>query len=339
MSACQDRPFFSLVNPTTYPSRDHPFADGGPPNILQAGDIIYSDSDPKVVWGSEESRIWRSTNSGDKWSLIASHGVKGFFSGRGKACLASTSPTSIVAAPNNEGSVNIQYGTTSDGGATWTWQNSLYNGKPMRSNGTFDYSTNAKFLTSDGNGNYYLYDYNGTITAGGGLFKSSDGGANFTFVSAATAGGNPISHFSAHICPVLAVMPGFPQIMFYAPGSGYSPKGYASTPLRVSFDAGAHWASIPSTFQVWQVAFGKAKPGNAYPSIYITGNVADYPNPLNVYRCDDFNGMNTTMTWIPLDNIKFLTGEGPRCLAGDLEVYGTVYIGTGSSGYLVGTMT
>ena len=134
-------------------------------------------------------------------------------------------------------------------------------------------------------------------------------------------------------------MPGFPQIMFYAPGSGYSPKGYASTPLKVSFDAGARWASIPSTFQVWQVAFGKAKPGNAYPSIYITGNVADYPNPLNVYRCDDFNGMNTTMTWTPLDNIKFLTGEGPRCLAGDLEVYGTVYIGTGSSGYLVGTMT
>ena len=308
--ACQDRPFFSLVSPMTYPSRDHPFADGGPPNILQAGDIIYSDSDPKVVWGSEESRIWRSTNSGDKWSLIASHGVKGFFSGRGKACLASTSPTSIVAAPNNEGSVNIQYGTTSDGGATWTWQNSLYNGKPMRSNGTFDYGTNAKFLTSDGNGNYYLYDYNGTITAGGGLFKSSDGGANFTFVSAATAGGNPISHFSAHICAVLAVMPGFPQIMFYAAGSGYSPKGYAPTPLKVSFDAGARWASIPSTFQVWQVAFGKAKPGNTYPSIYITGNVADYPNPLNVYRCDDFNGMNTTMTWIRWTISSFLPAKG-----------------------------
>ena len=37
---------------------------------------------------------------------------------------------------------------------------SLYNGKPMRLfHGTFDYGTNGKFLTSDGIGNYYLYDY------------------------------------------------------------------------------------------------------------------------------------------------------------------------------------
>ena len=82
--ACQDRPFFSLVNSTTYPSRDHPFADGGPPNITQAGDIIYSDSDPTVVWGSADGQIWRSTNSGDKWSLIASHDVKGFSQRNGK---------------------------------------------------------------------------------------------------------------------------------------------------------------------------------------------------------------------------------------------------------------
>ena len=235
----------------------------------------------------------------------------------GKACLASISPTSIVAAPNNDGSVNVQYGTTSDGGATWTWQNSLYLGKPMRSNGTFDYGTNAKFLTSDGNGNYYLYDYNGTITAGGGLFKSSDGGATFTFVSAATtADKHPLSYHSANICYVFAIMPGHPNIMFYAPGFGYGPKAYAPTPLKVSFDSGLTWANIPSTFWAWQVAFGKAKPGNTYPTIFFTGNVADYPNPLNIYRCDDFNGINTTMTWIPLDNIKLLTGESSRCSGG-----------------------
>ena len=52
---------------------------------------------------------------------------------------------------------------------------------------TFDYSTNGKFLTSDGIGNYYLYDKNNSNVASGGLFKSSDGGANFTFVSAATS--------------------------------------------------------------------------------------------------------------------------------------------------------
>jgi len=89
---------------------------------------------------------------------------------------------------------------------------------------------------------------------------------------------------------------------------------------------------------VWQVAFGKAKPGNAYPSIYITGKPT-IPIHLTFIAVMDFNDMNTTMTWIPLDNVKLPTGEGSRRLAGDLEVYGTVYIGTGSSGYIVGTMT
>ena len=337
--ACQDRPFFSLVNPTTYPTRDHPFADGGSAGIRQSGDIIYSDSDPTVVWGSAHSEIWRSRNSGDKWSLIASHGVKGFRGGQGKACLASISPTSVVAAPNNEGSVTVQYGATSDGGATWTWQNSLYLEKPMRSNGTFDYGTNGKFLTSDGAGDYYLYDKDGAIVPGGGLLKSSDGGATFTLVSAAQSDGKPIAIYSANICPVLACMPGHPNILFYAPGSGYSPKGYAPTPLRISFDAGVHWASVSSTYQAWQVAFGKAKPGNTYPAIYITGNTADWPNPMNVYRCDDFDGTTTTMHWTALNNINLISCDSSRCLAADPEVYGTVYIGTGSSGYVVGSMT
>ena len=337
--ACQDRPFFSLVNSSTYPSRDHPFADGGPPNITQAGDIIFSDSDPTVVWGSAGGQIWRSTNSGDKWSLIASHDAKGFRSGMGKACLASVSPTSIVAAPNPTANVPVQFGTTSDGGKTWNWQPSLYNGKPLVSSMTFDYSTNGKFLTSDGIGNYYIYDKNNSNVATGGLFKSSDGGANFTFVSAATSEGKPISNFSASLSPVLAVMPGFPRILFYAPGGGYSPKGFAPTPLRVSFDAGVTWHSISKTFQVFQVAFGKAKPGNTYPAIYISGNVADWPNPMNVYRCDDFDGTTTNMHWTPLNNMNLVCCDGSRCLAGDPEVYGTVFIGTGSSGYLVGTIS
>src|SRR4029078_113492 len=150
--------------------------------------------------------------------------------------------------------------------------------------------------------------------------------ANFSLISTVN-----LAQYSGNICPVLAVMPGFPKILFYAPGSGYSPKAYAPTPLKVSFDAGITWGSIPSTFQAFQVAFGKAKPGNTYPAIYFSGNVANWPNPMNVYRCDDFDGATTNMHWAPLDNIKLVCCDGSRCLAGDPEVYGTVYIGTSSS--------
>src|SRR6185436_4837675 len=104
-----------------------------------------------------------------------------------------------------------------------------YLGNPMISSATFDYGTNGKFLTSDGAGNYYLYDKNNANVPSGGLFKSTDGGANFLLISTVN-----LAQYSGNICPVLAVMPGFPKVLFYAPGSGYSPKAYAPTPLRVS---------------------------------------------------------------------------------------------------------
>jgi hypothetical protein len=333
--ACMDRPMFAMPNINTYPLRDHPYADGGPSSISHGGDFAYAESDPTVVFGSAGGRIWRTTNGGANWAQIGTHGVNGFNGGRGSACLAATTPINVVQAPTPSGDAHyIQRGTSADGGATWTWTNCTYNGNPMPSNGTFDYTTNAKWLCSDGAGNFYIYDMSNTLVSGGGVFKSTDGGANFSLISRVN-----LTQYSGNICPVLAVMPGFPNILFYAPGSGYSPKAYAPTPLRVSFDAGVTWASIKSTFQAYQVAFGKAKPGNTYPAIYISGNVADWPNPMNVYRCDNFDGATTNLHWIPLNNMNLVCCDGSRCLAGDPDVYGTVYIGTASSGYLVGTIT
>ena len=134
-------------------------------------------------------------------------------------------------------------------------------------------------------------------------------------------------------------MPGFPRILFYAPGSGYSPKGFAPTPLRVSFDAGAHcgtaYQDVPS------VAGGvrKSKAGK-YISCHLhhAATLRIGPNPMNVYRCDDFDGTNNQHALDAAEQYEFRLLRRTRCLAGDPEVYGTVYIGTGSSGYLVGTM-
>ena len=150
----------------------------------------------------------------------------------------------------------------------------------MRSNGTFDYGTNGKFLTSDGAGNYYLYDKDGAITQGGGLFKSAMAARRSRLFRRRNRDGKPICHLQREYLSCFGLHARLPKYSFLCARERLQPEGlYASTPLRVSFDAGVHWASVSTTFQVWQVAFGKAKPGNTYPAIYITGNTADWPNP------------------------------------------------------------
>ena len=199
--------------------------------------MVFSDSDPTVVWGSAGGQIWRSTNSGDKWSLIASHDAKGFRQRNGKGMFG-------------KHLANEHCGSTKQ---RWQCQCSISGRLPtveqpghgrIRSisesrcalTGHLTMAPMRKFLTSDGTGNYYLYDYNSTITAGGGLFKSSDGGATFTFVSAATtADKHPISYYSANICSVFAVMPGFTRTLCSMLRARIQSKGYAPTPLKSIF--------------------------------------------------------------------------------------------------------
>jgi len=339
--ACQDRCFFVTPSPSTFPVRDHPWADGGPPGVQQCGDIIFSDNDPKVVWGSQGASIWRSTDSGNKWNLVGKHGSN-YVGLIGQATLASTDPMSCMAAPTNQNEAphaRIQY--TADGGKTW--QFSQYKGQPLTAFGNFNYGINSKNLVSDGFGNYYYFDGASRVASvklkdgigSGALFKSTDGGATMELVSTpSTTGNNAITWGQAGVTNVLACVPGIANHLFYAPGINFGAVATYS-PLSMSADGGVTWAVVPSTYYVWQVTFGKAKPGNKYPAIYIAGTLTAYPSEAGVFRCDDYNG-TPTMTWTRLDNIKFVNCEGSRSLAGDPEEYGTVYVGLASSGYVVG---
>ena len=218
-------------------SRSSKGGDGGTTGISHGGDVVFSDSDPTVIWGSAGGQIWRSSDGGDKWSRLRHMTLRDFVA-EWERHVWRASRNEHCGSTKQRWQCQCSIWVDFDGGNLDMAEFALSR-KADAINGTFEYGTNGKFLTSDSTGNYYLYDYNSTITAGGGLFKSSDGGATFTFVSAATtADKHSLSYHSANICYVFAIMPGHPNIMFYAPGAGYSPKAYAPTPLKVSFDSG-----------------------------------------------------------------------------------------------------
>ena len=334
--ACQDRPFFTLTSPTVFPAKDHPYV---PPSynghgpINQTGDIIYSDSDPTVVFGAAGGEIWRSSDSGETWKQIGKNGVNGFMSGQGNCMVASLTPTNCMVQPTHSPVSWIQYGTSSDGGETWKWAQTLFEGKPLLATGSFTYTLDKKDLTSDNAGAYYYYD---VYKDGGTLYKSTDGGATLVKVRMmtplVTGGGGGVG-------AMLVCVPGFPGHLFYSPGNNFGQQNtYA--PLSRTVDGGVNWSVVPRTTYITHVAVGKAKPGNSYPAVYIAGSLVGFPNNFGIFRSDDVpsNG-SVTMTWTRLDHIRFVNCNGSRCLAGDMETYGTVYVGNESSGYCVGKIS
>lgn len=322
---CEDRPFFSLVDAYTEPAAYYPISQ----NVNHAGDIVYSDNDPTVVFASAGSQIFRSTNKGiDGWAIIASGGLNGWGGGIW-SMLASISPTQCIAVPSDN-SGNIQYGSSSDGGTTWTWTNTLLGGNRIVARGSGSAFGTTKCVTSDGNGNIYFY--NGGVSGGGpALYKSTDGGAKITLVS------NPKMGVGSGA--ILKCVPGHSGHLFYSPGAGGAHYTTTKSPLYRTTDDGVTWSPFSNTYYIWGVAVGKSAPGNSYPTVFACGSL-DTSYNWGLFRCDNMPATGTTCTWTRLDNLKKVNCEGYYGgLDGNMSVYGDVYIAFGSTGYAYGKLS
>src|SRR5262249_22471287 len=155
------------------------------------------------------------------------------------------SPTQCIAVPST-GSGNIQYGSSSDGGTTWTWRSTLVNGGPLVANGSGSAFGTMKCITSDGSGNVYFY--NGSAAGGGPRFyKSTDGGATLTAVSAPQIGAQGRG-------AILKCIPGYPGHLFYSGGVHGAAYTTFNSPLFRTTDDGVTWSPFLNTFYIWGVA-------------------------------------------------------------------------------------
>ncbi|MEP6784452.1 MAG: hypothetical protein ABI898_01790 [Sphingomonadales bacterium] len=313
-----DRPVFQIQNPEVFPSTHGPNREK---SILMGWSGDYALDDPRFVvglmnwWGAEQSGY--STDGGTTWTKFATAPTE-IVAGKIGGSMAVSTKDNIVWVPSNNG--NPYY--TKDRGTTWT-QISVPGVATTGDTGWgWAYYLNRQAVAADKvtAGTFYLYNY---LAGVAGLYRSTDGGANWVRVYNREIA--PSSSYNA----TLAAVPGKAGHLFFTSGfeSGANP---GKSPLMRSSDGGASWASVGNLTEVYSIGFGKAAAGSDYPAIFIAGYSG---NTWGIWRSDD-NAAN----WVKIGDYPLGNFDQPKAIAGDMSIYGRVYLGFGGSGCAYGDL-
>ena len=99
----------------------------------------------------------------------------------------------------------------------------------------------------------------------------------------------------------LSAVPGHTRHLFFETGNT------GGMPSARTVDGGANWSVVTNVTEAWQVSAGATKPGNSYPSVFITGRIQGDSDP-GVLRADNFtSNTDVNPTWtgyaaLPLEN-------------------------------------
>lgn len=321
LAAVQDRMCLQLVSLTDEPANDCGLSQST--GIIGSGwGIDYAKSDPTYIALLVGQNIYVSTSSGAYNTFVKKTAqVPGANNG---GCVAVQTTTNMVWFPANNGTP----GYTTDGGDSWS--SCLFDGSTISTGWNNSLFNNRHIVCCDYVDSNTYYAYNFTNGANGGLWRSTDGGANWTNMSGGISNLPP----TASVDVQLVAVPGNQGHLFYANGSQFN----TSKQLFRSVDAGATWQLVTSTGIAWQVAPGLAGAGQNYPAIFMTGTIAG-DSQMGVFRADGFTGDTAVMpTWTRLCYAPGKNMSPSKTLCGDLETYGRFYLGTGSVGYSYGTL-
>ena len=313
--ASWDRPFFYINNPDTFPTSYGP--SGG--SFAAGWSVDYASSNPTFLagvanwWGAEQSSY--STNGGQTWTAFVSYPPFGGQTIGGS--IAVSSPTNIVWAAAN----GFQPYYTTNGGTIWTPV--TLPGISSFTNFDTNYGFNMHTVVADRvlPNTFYLYDAD-TGSASAGFFKSTNGGVTWTKVFSGQL--SPFSYFSAQ----LESVPGQAGNIFF---TGGPQANLPSEQFMRTTDGGATWTAVQNVTQVYRFGFGKSATANGYPAIYIAGFVNTV---YGLWRSDD-----NAATWIQIADYPNNSLDGIRTISGDMNQYGSVYVGFSGSGYAYGNIS
>ncbi len=285
----------------------------GPPLISGLGDIggfTHASVDVSPPGGMTENPRTNNTDSID---------------------YAALSPNVIVRVGG--GNPGKRGGFSTDGGTTWTPLPTEPNGS--KGGGTVAISADGRTLvwSQDGAAPAFSRDRGATWTpcaglpasvavisdrvnpsrffaedTGAGSFSTSgDGGATFTNSGQLLPKGNGR----------LYAVPGHEGDLWLS----------ANGALLHSTDGGATFTSLPTVSAVRSLGFGKAAPGQSYPTLFVIGTV----NGLAAFfRSDD-----TGATWVHINDAQHQYATA-NLIIGDPRIYGRAYVGTNGRGILYG---
>lgn len=314
-----DRPIFKVDNPDVYPQTHGP---GNADSIVMGWSADYAPDDSKTIvalinwWNGDRSGI--STDGGATWRQFGSLPAE-ITGGKIGGSIAAGSHTNFMILPSNNGTPWF----TKDAGQTW--RQSQVPGVPVTGETGWGWAYYFRRFTVAADrvaaNTFYLYNYIGNAA---GLYRSTDGGANFTRMFTGTIG--TWTGFHAKLYAV----PGKQGHLFFSAGdqTGNHPS---AVPFMRSVDGGATWQAIPNLWEISAFGFGKAAPGQDYPAIYIAGYVN---STYSIWRSDD-----NAASWVDLGAIPLNNGDSVASVAGDMNTYGKVYIGFGGSGAAYGLIS
>lgn len=330
-----DRPVFYVSDPLVYPST-HGAANPLVNSIVSGWSIDYASSDPTTIvimarYGNNESGY--STDGGRTWTAFVTSpaDVGTTFQG----AIAAASATNFVwVSYINHG--NIYY--TTDKGVTWNA--STVPGVPTSGEtgwgNTFSNFIDRRDICADRVLPNTFYAYNIGLMAGGGgfegVYKSTDGGANYSKVHAGLLGTYGNDGFNG----TLRSVPGFAGHLYWS--GGQQGGGTAVSGLTKSTDGGVTWTPVPGVAETYSYGFGMIKSGASYPTLFVAGFVGGTAESnWGIWRSTDADQATPTWTRIsdgyPLGNFSLI-----KTVSGDMNRYGTVYVGTSGAGFLYGKL-
>jgi hypothetical protein len=335
---CSDRPFFTSVNPNQFPSGYGPNYDHA---IAYGASADWASSTPSYVVGLDtwvdESNSY-STNKGLAWTRFAGNAGQ-FAAGKTNGAIAASTTTNIVYIPSNRGDV----WRTHDGGATWAFVPAAnFGGTGMQNaSGSVDtgwpwaYYLRAQIVCADRTSANTFYAHNWqTAALGGGIYRSTDGGDNWTRRSTFFCQGGGTSHSFTSNNAKLRSVPnlsgtGTAGHLFFSAGDNDSDA------LYYSIDGGSTWTAVGSGTSLTGMnrcfGFGAVKPGNNYPSIYCVGYVN---NVWGIWRSDNTQAewAANTINWINLGAFPLGSVGQAGAIEGNHDTWGLFYMATLNGG-------
>lgn len=363
-----DESAFTVLDPDTYTAEHYPintWASGGyglgmsqdaaySPNASNF--IVLPDANDETSQGTQPQFQYGgySADGGNSWSLFPSiaHGTHPCILYGGEIAVSARpagqvneAPGSdnIVWFPTNAGDPGVQFGQvpapfySTDGGATWSQTQSFnliagtttaspcgsgtsYTFLPVQM-GDWLYILAQHQLIADPltPGTFYLkMTFGNSGGNDGGLWKSVDGGKTW----AETAGTNQVPRYTHW--GRMAANPNASGDLWLVDGW----QGAAAHGLFHTTDGGNSFTRSGAFDYAWQVALGKAAPGESYPAIYVYGLLAG-DSKWGIFQSVDGGATFNRVSYYP-----FGIFDIPYAMAASWDVFGTIYVGfSGNSFY------
>lgn len=307
VAAMWDTGVFYFSNPDTYS------AQRAYPGFMSAWALDWCPADPKFLVGVFRNHLGfkphpnssgYSTDGGRTWTrfpAVEKETIPAELE-YGIIAVSANSTDKIVWSPARE---KLPY-YTADKGATW--QQSSFGGAATTGFGSFPMAMKPLCGDRVSPNTFYFY------RPQDGVYRSTDGGANFAKV------GNPVANrYNA----ILKSTPGHAGDLWFAEGTVGG--------VWHSTDGGATWKPSPGIKTAFNLGIGKAQEEKGYPTLYVAGIV---DGQTGIYRSTDSGASWDKVCAYPLGIFDFIDA-----MDGDKNEFGEVYIGFSGSGFAYGALT